>query len=72
MINRWLVSLFLQGTSETYQTIIWDFFLLEGNIIIFKAAYALLKQLEKYLDNSKSLEEMQIIFQKTTETFNIR
>ena len=35
-INKWLLSIFIQGISDLYIFFIWDMFLLEGNIIIFR------------------------------------
>ena len=47
-INKWLLSIFIQGISEMYSNFIWDLFLLEGNIIIFKTIYAMIIILEKH------------------------
>jgi len=48
VINKWFLSIFIQGISDEYSNFIWDLFLLEGNIITFKAVYAVFIILEKY------------------------
>ena len=59
LINKWLISLYTDGIGENFQLIIWDLFLLEGNIIIFKAAFALMKMLSKDLLLIKKFEHIQ-------------
>ena len=43
LINNWIISLFTNNISEKFQLIIWDYFLLEGYIILFKISYTLIK-----------------------------
>ena len=59
LINKWLISLYMDGIAENFQLIIWDLFLLEGNIILFKAAFALMKMLSKDLFLVKKFEQIQ-------------
>ena len=54
-----MISLYTDGIGENFQLIIWDLFLLEGNIIIFKAAFALMKMLSKDLLLIKKFEHIQ-------------
>ena len=61
-INKWLLSIFLQGISDTYINFIWDLFLLEGNIIIFKSLYALMIILKPHILKCKSSEELNYVF----------
>ena len=61
LINKLLISLYTDGIGENFQLIIWDLFLLEGNIILFKAAFALMKMLSKDLLSIKKFEEIQNI-----------
>lgn len=61
-INKWLLSLFIQGISEMYSNFIWDLFLLEGNIIIFKAIYAMMIILEKHLQVNRTLDQLNNVF----------
>ena len=63
-INKWLLSIFIQGTSELYSNFVWDLFLLEGNIIIFKAVYAMIIILEKFLKKYKSFDDLNNVFNK--------
>ncbi len=46
-MHKWFVSLFVQNFPENFSMLIWDFLFLEGNIIIFKSALAVLKILRK-------------------------
>ena len=64
VINKWFLSIFIQGTSELYSNFIWDLFLLEGNIITFKAVYAVFIILEKHLKKLKSFEALNNAFNK--------
>ena len=61
-INKWLLSIFIQGISEMYSNFIWDLFLLEGNIIIFKTIYAMIIILEKHLKVHRTLDELNNVF----------
>lgn len=46
-IHKWFVSFFVQNFQKEICVVIWDFFFLEGNIVLFKAALAVLKILKK-------------------------
>ena len=69
LINNWLISLFLDNLSECFQLIIWDFFLLEGNIVIFKAIYGLMKMISKDIFNVKRFENLQNFFKNVIPTY---
>ena len=71
-INKWLLSIFTQGISEIYTYFIWDLFLLEGNVIIFKTIYAMIIILEKDIIKCKSFEELNNILNEIPLTFNKR
>ena len=64
LIYKLLIGLFFDGISEIYQLIIWDLFLLEGNIAFFKAAYGLIKIISKELLEANSIDKIQYIFEK--------
>jgi hypothetical protein len=51
----------MDGIGESFQLIIWDLFLLEGNTIIFKAAFALMKMLNKDLSLIETYDDIQNI-----------
>ena len=72
IINKWLLSIFIQGISETYSNFIWDLFLLEGNLIIFKAIYAIFINLEQDLNQYKNFDELNKIFNKKPLELNNR
>lgn len=58
ILIKWLISLFVETVEyETFLTI-WDCMLLDGNIILFKAAIALLNLNKKKLLSAKSVEEI--------------
>ena len=69
IINKWLLSLFLQGTSEIYHYFIWDLLLLEGNIVIFKTIYALFFRLQNDILKCKTIDEVNTVFNKNPEKF---
>ena len=72
MLNKWLLSIFLQGTSEIYHYFIWDLLLLEGNIVIFKTIYALMFKLQKYIFDCKTIDDVNVVFNKKPLEFNKR
>ena len=57
-INKWLLSIFIQGISEMYSNFILDLFILEGNLVIFKAVYAVFVILEKYIKNLSTYNDL--------------
>jgi hypothetical protein len=71
-INKWLLSIFIQGISDMYSNFIWDMFLLEGNIVIFKAIYAVYKIIEKDLTKSRTFERLTKLFNDVPLGFNNR
>ena len=71
-INKWFLSIFIQGISEIFSNFIWDMFILEGNIIIFKAIYAIIIILQKQLKIYKSLGDLNKILNDIPLGFNDR
>ena len=71
-INKWLLSLFMQGMSDSYALLIWDMFLLEGNIVIFKTIYALIYILEKHIIKCKNFDELNKVFNEVPLNLNQR
>ena len=72
VINKWLLSLFIQGISDTYFYFIWDMFLLEGNIIIFKTIYAMIIILEDHIIKCKTFDQLNNVFNNIPMTLNER
>ena len=58
-INKWLLTIFIHRISEIYSNLIWDLFLLEGNIVLFKALYGMMTILEPYIiTKCKTFDEL--------------
>ena len=62
-INKWFLTIFINKTSEVYSNFIWDLFLLEGNIVIFKALYAIITMLLKEIMKCKNFDQLNRVFQ---------
>jgi hypothetical protein len=71
-INKWLLSLFTQGASDLYYHFIWDMFLLEGNIIIFKTIYAMMIMLEDHIVKCKTFDQLNNVFNQVPLEFDER
>lgn len=71
-VNKWLLSLFTQGTSELYYHFIWDMFLLEGNIIIFKTIYAMMIMLEDHIVKCRTFDQLNNVFNQVPLEFDER
>ena len=71
-INKWLLSIFVQGMSDKYTLLIWDMFLLEGNIVVFKTIYALIYILEKHIIKCKNFDELNNVFNEVPLNLNQR
>ena len=71
-INKWLLSLFIQGISDLYIYFIWDMFLLEGNIIIFKTMYAMIIILESHIIKCKTFDQLNNVFNEVPLTLDNR
>ena len=71
-INKWLLSIFTQGMSDSYTLLIWDMFLLEGNIVVFKTIYALIYILEKHIIKCTNFDELNNVFNEVPLNLNQR
>jgi hypothetical protein len=71
-VNKWLLSIFMQGISEIYTNFIWDMFLLEGNIIVFKTIYAMIILLESHIIKCKTFDQLNNVFNDVPMTFDKR
>jgi hypothetical protein len=71
-INKWLLSIFIQGISDLYIFFIWDMFLLEGNIIIFKTIYAMIIILESHIIKCKTFDQLNNVFNQVPLTLENR
>lgn len=70
VLFKWLLSLFIQNTSEKIWQCIWDHLLLEGHIVLFKAAVGFLKIMSKEITNIYSLEAIMKLFDEQFEQMN--
>ena len=71
-INKWFLTIFINRISEVYSNLIWDLFLLEGNLIIFKASYALIRMMQKYIMECKNFDDLNNVFQNCPPSLKIR
>jgi len=71
-INKWFLTIFINRIPEVYSNLIWDLFLLEGNIVTFKASYAIIRMLQESIMNCKNFDDLNNVFQNTTQTLKIR
>lgn len=62
-INKWFLTIFINRISEVYSNFIWDLFLLEGNIVIFKALYAIIIMLLKDIMKCTNFDQLNKVFQ---------
>ena len=69
MIYKWLISIFIQNTSKNNWLLIWDMLLLEGPVVLFKAAFGLFQIISKDVITLRSLEDAQMFFEKRIEEF---
>ena len=70
IIHKWLIGLFIEGVSEIFYLTIWDLFMLEGNIVLFKAAYGLIKIISKDILEAKTIENIQNIFENKIQKYD--
>ena len=62
-INKWFLTIFINRISEVYSNFIWDLFLLEGNIVIFKALYSIITMLLRDIMKCKNFDQLNKVFQ---------
>lgn len=56
-INKWLITIFTNDFQKELGYLIWDYLLLQGNIILFKSVFAIFSILKKRLLTQKNKEE---------------
>ena len=61
-LNRWLIGLFTQNLNEEVLNLVWDMFLLDGNVILVQVSLILFAILEnQLLSNKNTLKGVQSI-----------
>lgn len=68
-INKWIITIFTNDFQKELGYIIWDFLLLQGNIVIFKSVLSLFSILKKKIIACKEKDEY--IYSIFEETLNI-
>ena len=68
-INKWIITIFTNDFQKDLGYIIWDFLLLQGNIVIFKSVLSLFSILKKKIIACKEKDEY--IYSIFEETLNI-
>jgi hypothetical protein len=71
-INKWFLTIFINCISEVYSNLIWDLFLLEGNIVIFKALYAIIRMMENRIMECKNYDDLNNVFHNYPPTLKVR
>jgi hypothetical protein len=61
-IHKWLVTLFVQNFDKEINLVIWDFLFLEGNIVLFKSALAILKILKNEIMESPNFGMINLLY----------
>jgi hypothetical protein len=70
LLYKWFVSVFIQNLSQELSFIIWDLLFLEGSIVMFKGALALLKIIKRSVLSKESLEDIHEAFDEGTKHLN--
>lgn len=70
LLYKWLLSLFVESFNEKLTLLIWDVLFLEGDIAIFKAALGILKWLKNDIVQSKSFDDITVVFNNKINTLN--
>ena len=68
-INKWIITIFTNDFQKEIGYIIWDFLLLQGNIILFKSIFSIISILKKQLISKKEKDEY--IYPILANTLNI-
>jgi len=70
VLYKWFVSLYIQNLSLDLSLTIWDVLVLEGNIVMFKSAIAILKIVKHKILSVENLEDLNDIFEDCTKHLN--
>jgi hypothetical protein len=70
VLYKWFVSVYIQNLSLDLSLIIWDVLVLEGNIVMFKSALAILKIVKHKIMSLDSMEDLNYIFEDCTRHLN--
>ena len=52
-INKWIITIFTNDFQKELGYLIWDFLLLQGNIILFKGIFSIVSILKKTIIRTK-------------------
>lgn len=61
-IYKWFITIFAQNFNKEFTYLIWDFIIMDGNIILFKAVLAILKIMKNEILLQNSFGNVILIF----------
>ena len=70
LLYKWFISLFMENMNKKICYVIFDFFLFEGNLILFKATILIIFLIKEKILNINNFSDMNNFFEKEIKNFN--
>ena len=70
LLYKWFISLFMENMNKKICYVIFDFFLFEGNLILFKATILIIYLIKDKILNINNFSDMNNFFEKEIKNFN--
>ncbi len=70
LLYKWFISLFMENMNKKICNVIFDFFLFEGNLILFKATILIIFLIKEKILNINNFSDMNNFFEKEIKNFN--
>ena len=70
LLYKWFISLFMENMNKKICYVIFDFFLFEGNLILFKATILIIFLIKDKILNINNFSDMNNFFEKEIKNFN--
>ena len=70
LLYKWFISLFMENLNKKICYVIFDFFLFEGNLILFKATILIIFLIKEKILNINNFSDMNNFFEKEIKNFN--
>ena len=70
LLYKWFISLFMENMNKKICYVIFDFFLFEGNLILFKATILIIFLIKEKILNINNFSDMNYFFEKEIKNFN--
>ena len=70
LLYKWFISLFLENMNKKISYVIFDFFLFEGNIILFKATLLIIFLIKDKILNINNFADFNKFFEEDINNFN--